>query len=70
MVDSGDVQVEIVIPIEYLFRGVLSLNSYFLLVRKFSFALVLGGKLVISECMVSLLCTGTHVQDGGENCRS
>lgn len=29
-----------------------------------------GGKLVVSECMVSLLCVGKCEQDGGENCRS
>jgi hypothetical protein len=47
-------------------------NSDFLPLHNLCFTLykLLGGKLVVSECMVSLLCVGNRVQDGGENCRS
>ena len=47
-------------------------NGDFLSLHNLCFTLYefLGGKLVVSECMVSLLCVGKCEQDVGKNCRS
>lgn len=53
-------------------KTILQENGDFLSPHNLCFTLYefLGGKLVVSECMVSLLCVGKREQDGGENRRS